>query len=157
MKLKKANDGVSEILSTVLLLGMAISFFSLLCITVLSYPSSSHSPSANLVGTIEIKEEYIEVEGKEGKYIERACILIEHRGGEALSLDTKVIITIGDSMPETITVRDEIDDEAKEDNLWGIGEWFTYQDPDISGKQVEITVVDVESNSIIMTGSLQGP
>lgn len=155
MKIKKANEGVSEILSTVLLLGMAISFFSLLCITVLSYPSSSHSPSANLVGMIEMK-------GVEEEYIEKGYVLIEHRGGEALSLDTKVIITINNEITITKTVKDGLDGKAKGDNLWGIGEWFVYEiyedvkDVDIEAKQLTITVVDVGSNSIIMTGSLQG-
>ena len=143
MKFKKANEGVSEIISTVLLLGMAISFFSLLCITVLSYPSSSHSPSANLVGMIG---------GGEGDHL-----MIEHRGGEALSLDTKVIITIKNEMSIPETVRDGIDSDANKDNFWGIGEWYISPDlGNLTDKQIEITVIDVESNSIIMTGLLQG-
>lgn len=143
MKLKGSNEGVSEIIGTVLLLGMAISFFSILSYTVLSYPSAPSSPSANLVAT------------KDGGHL-----LIEHRGGEALTLDTKVIITFsnGTSISMTIGDKNYLDDKAKEDNLWGLGEWFIYpyQDTNIKSKPVSIAVVDMKSNSMIMTGSLNG-
>jgi flagellin-like protein len=141
MKLKGSNEGVSEVIGTVLLLGMAISFFSILSYTVLSYPSTPSSPSANLVAT---------TEGK--------CLLIEHRGGEALTLDTKVIITFSNGTSKSMAIGDKnyLDDKAKEDNLWGIGEWFIYQDKNITSKPVSVAVVDVKSNSMIMTGFLNG-
>ena len=146
MKFKKADKGVTEIVGTVLLLGMSISLFSILSLTVLSYPSSPSPPSVNLVATIEGNATL------DGKYI-----LIEHRGGEALSLETKVIITIGDDTPINIAIGDGdyLDNEAKKDNRWGIGEWFVYEDTNINGKTVTVTVVDVESNSMILTGALQ--
>ena len=141
MKLKKADNAVSDLVGTVLLLSMAVLFFSILSAVVLSYPTSSSSPSANLVGTIE------------GEYL-----LIEHRGGEPLSLETKVILFMDNGTSKSIVIGDEnyLDDEAKKDNHWGIGEWFIYQDEDIMDEQVMITVVDVESNSVIMSGTLQG-
>ena len=143
MKLKGSNEGVSEIIGTILLLGMAISFFSILSFTVLSYPSAPSSPSANLVAT------------KDGDHL-----LIEHRGGEALTLDTKVIITFSNGTSKSMTIGDKnyLDDKAKEDNLWGLGEWFIYpyQDTNITSKPVSIEVVDVKSNSRIMTGLLNG-
>jgi flagellin-like protein len=141
MKLKGANEGVSEVIGTVLLLGMAISFFSILSYTVLSYPSAPSSPSANLVAT------------KDGDHL-----LIEHRGGEALTLDTKVIITFSNGTSKSMAIGDKnyLDDKAKEDNLWGLGELFIYQDKNITSKTVSIAVVDVKSNSRIMTGLLNG-
>ena len=141
MKLRKSNEGVSEIVSTVLLLGMAISFFSLLCVTVLSYPSSPSSPSVNLASRIY-----------------GSSLIIDHCGGEALSLDTKVIVTIGDDPSVTITVRDEnypkVD--VNNDNRWGIGEQFIYEDTNLTGKPISVIVVDVESNSMVLTGTIQG-
>jgi hypothetical protein len=87
-------------------------------------------------------------------------LLIEHRGGDALSLDTKVIITFNNGTSESITIGDEdknyLTEKSKKDNLWGIGEWFIYPDINLMGQQVSIAVVDVESNSVIMTGSLRG-
>lgn len=145
MKLRKSNEGVSEIVSTVLLLGMAISFFSLLCVTVLSYPSSPSSPSVNLASRICGEDPMI-------------SLIIDHCGGEALSLDTKVIVTIGDDSPVTITIRDQNYSEVdvNDDNLWGIGEQFIYTNANLAGKPVSVTVVDVESNSMVMTGTIQG-
>ena len=142
MKCKREEMGVSDIVGTILLLGMTISFFTLLSVAVLSYPTPSHPPSANLVGTIE------------GDYL-----LIEHRGGEPLSLDTKIVLN-GNGFSKSITIGDSnyLDTESKEDNLWGIGEWLIYHDNTtiLNGKLVSISVVDVGSNSVIMTGSLQG-
>lgn len=151
MKIKRMDEkAASEIIGTVLLLGMAIAFFSVLSITVLSYPSSSSSPSTNLVGMI------IPNETNDEEYL-----LMEHRGGDALRLDTKVVITFNNGTSESITIGDEdknyLTEKSKEDNLWGIGEWFFYnQDLNLDGQQVSIAVVDVESNSVIMTGSLRG-
>lgn len=140
MKHKRADDeAVSEIVGTILLLGITVSLFSVICGIVLSYPFSPSSPSTNLVGMVE------------GEYL-----LIEHRGGKALDLGTKVSLTIGDNMSEIIIVGAYLNNESKEDNRWGIGEWFVYQDSDITGKKVGIAVVDVESDSVILIETFQG-
>jgi flagellin-like protein len=139
MKHKKTDEAVSEIVGTILLLGITVSLFSVICAIVLSYPFSPSSPSTNLVGMVE--EDYL---------------LIEHRGGKALDLGTKVSVTIGDNMSEIITVGAYLNNESKEDNQWGIGEWFVYQDSDITGKKVGIAVVDVESDSVILIETFQG-
>jgi len=139
MKHKKTDEAVSEIVGTILLLGITVSLFSVICGIVLSYPFSPSSPSTNLVGMVE------------GEYL-----LIEHRGGKALDLGTKVSLTIGDNMSEIITVGAYLNNESKEDNQWGIGEWFVYQDSDITGKKVGIAVVDVESDSVILIETFQG-
>lgn len=140
MKHKRTDDeAVSEIVGTILLLGITVSLFSVICGIVLSYPFSPSSPSTNLVGMVE------------GEYL-----LIEHRGGKALDLGTKVSLTIGDNISEIITVGAYLNNESKEDNRWGIGEWFVYQDSDITGKKVGIAVVDVESDSVILIETFQG-
>jgi len=139
MKHKKTDEAVSEIVGTILLLGITVSLFSVICGIVLSYPFSPSSPPTNLVGMVE------------GEYL-----LIEHRGGKALDLGTKVSLTIGDNMSEIITVGAYLNNESKEDNQWGIGEWFVYQDSDITGKKVGIAVVDVESDSVILIETFQG-
>lgn len=140
MKSERTDEAVSEIVGTVLLLGITVIFFFLLCVVMPLYPSSS-PPSTNLVGMIE------------GEYL-----LLEHRGGEALNLETKVILTTSEGTSKSITIGDKnyLNNEARQDNLWGIGEWLIYQDKDIVGKQVGVTVIDIESNSVIMTGSLKG-
>jgi len=135
------DEGVSEIVGTVLLLAMAICLFSLLSIIILSYPISASTPSANLVGTIEGN-----------------CLYIEHRGGTPLRLDTKVLLTFSNGTSESIRIGENnyLDNNSKEgDNLWGIGEWFIYKNANLTNQTVTISIVDVESNCVIMTGSLQ--
>jgi FlaG/FlaF family flagellin (archaellin) len=139
MNLRRDDKAVSEVVGTVLLLSMAICLFSLLSAIVLSYPVSSNTPSANLIGTVE------------GEYL-----FIEHRGGTPLRLDTKVLLTIEDGKPKKIQIGDYLDDSAREDNWWGIGEWCIYQNEELNGKKVAISIVDVETNSVIMTSLLQG-
>ena len=139
MKHKRTDEAVSEIVGTILLLGITVSLFSVICVIVLSYPFSPSSPSTNLVGMVE------------GEYL-----LIEHRGGKALDLGTKVSLTIGDNISEIIIVGDYLNNESKGDNRWSIGEWFVYQDSDIIGKKVGIAVVDVESDSVILIETFQG-
>lgn len=139
MKSNRADEAVSDIVGTVLLLGMTIALFSTLCVGVLSYPSSPSSASVNLVGTIE------------GDFL-----YLEHRGGEALNLDTKIIITIGENPSESIIVGDVLSAEATNDNLWNIGEGLVYENANMNGEQVKFTVVDIKSNSVILLGSLHG-
>ncbi len=138
MKHNRADEAVSEIIGTILLLGITVSLFSVICGIVLSYPFSPSSPSTNLVGMVE--EDYL---------------LIEHRGGKALDLGTKVSLTIGNNMSEIITVEACLNNESKEDNRWDIGEWFVYQNSSMAGKKVGITVVDVESDSVILMETFQ--
>ena len=138
MRLRINDEAVSEIVGTVLLLAMAICLFSLLSIIILSYPISASTPSADLVGTIE-----------------EDCLYIEHRGGTPLRLDTKVMLSIRDESIK-IKIKDYLDDKAKDDNLWGIGEWFIYRNDNLTNQKISISIVDVESNCVIMTGLLQG-
>ena len=139
MKHKRTDEAVSEIVGTILLLGITVSLFSVICVIVLSYPFSPSSPSTNLVGMVE------------GEYL-----LIEHRGGKALDLGTKVSLTIGDNISKIIIVEACLNNESKEDNRWGIGEWFVYQNSNITGKKVGIAVVDIESDSVILIETFQG-
>jgi len=142
MKLRINDEAVSEIVGTVLLLAMAICLFSILSIIILSYPISASTPSADLVGTIE-----------------GDCLLIEHRGGTPLRLDTKVLLTYSNGASESIRIGENnyLDNDSKDgDNLWGIGEWFIYQNDNLINQTVSISIVDVESNCVIMTGSFQG-
>jgi hypothetical protein len=70
---------------------MAVLLFSVLSYVVLSYPATPSSASANLVGVID--DDYL---------------MIEHRGGESLNLDTRVVLTISGSIPKSVSVGDKI-------------------------------------------------
>lgn len=136
MKIRKSNDAVSEVLGTVLLLGMTVSLFSLLSFTVLSYPFNPSSPSVNLVG-----------------YVVETNVILEHYGGESLESTTAVIMRIQGTSTK-INITDFLNDENN-NALWDLGEQLIYPVGNATGEQIEVTVVDIRSNSIIMSGILQ--
>jgi len=137
-KKKRSNDAVSDIIGTVLMLGMAISLFAIVYISVSSYQFTSSPPSVNLIG-----------------FVEGNNVIIEHHGGDALGLDTEIVITVGGNAIR-VTVEDYLDDESKEDGLWNIGERVVYSPVGgVTDYLVKATVVDVKSNSAILMGILQ--
>ncbi len=136
-KIGLSNEGVSEMVGTILLLGIAVVIFSILYVYVLSAPTPSSSSHTNLIA-----------------YVQDNNVTIEHKGGESLGLDTKIIITI-DSTRNTTTIKGYLKD-VNGDGLWNIGERVICN-PGISinGLQVEVTVIDVKSKSIILSGIIQ--
>jgi len=138
MKEMKSYDAVTEIVGTILLLAIAIVLFTIVHIMVFSYPFPNIAPSVSIVGTIEDDK-----------------IIIEHHGGNSLSLDTEILFQIG-NVNKSIIISDNLSLEAKDDMRWGIGEKLIYNpEEDLTGEIVKITVVDAESNSVIMRSTLQ--
>lgn len=160
MKIRKANDAVSEVLGTVLLLGMAVSLFSLLSFTVLSFPFNPSSPSVNVVGYVE--DINLTLDG----YVEDINVTLEHYGGESLDSTTVVIISINENSKkiniEGILNKDDLNwslDDENNNHLWDLGEKIIYHHhPDsnenIIGKQIEFKIVDIKSNSVIISGKI---
>jgi len=141
MENRRADTGVSEIIGIILLLLMAITLFSTVYLFVMNEAldvSEETSPSVTVLGTIGGSD-----------------IILEHRGGEALSLDTKIMITIS-GITYNMTVGDLLDDESKGDGMWNIGEKLSYAPSlDMTGRQVRILVIDEGSGSVVMQGILQ--
>ena len=144
-KFRKSNDAVSEVVGIALLLAITVSLFSLLSFVVLSYPFTPSRPSINLAG-----------------YIQGNNVTIEHFGGESLDGSTIVIIRENDTITK-INIVDldfqsgENETYLKDENnngFWDLGERVLYDIGNVSGKQIEVTVVDISSNSIIMSGIL---
>ena len=108
----------------------------------LNYPKS-RKPSVNIVAVLE--EEI-------GPPLAHK-ILIEHNGGEPLPLTAKPKVAV-DGMP--IDPSDIHFDPALDngDDYWNIGERYVYSPPGAI-TEVEIIVVDPETNSIIMMGVLE--
>jgi hypothetical protein len=73
MKIKKNNDAVSELIGSVLLLLIAVTVFVVIQANILSYPTPVQEPFVTIIG---------EIQGKN--------ITLLHRGGEPLSLKTRV-------------------------------------------------------------------
>jgi len=141
MKTKRANNAVSEIIGVILLLAMAVALFSTVYLFVMHDAldiSENSPPSVTVLGTIGGSD-----------------IILEHRGGDALSLDTEIMITIS-GIVYNMTVGDLMDNESKEDGKWSVGEKLSYSPSmNITGRQVGILVIDAKSDSVVMQGMLQ--
>jgi len=135
--MKRTNIAVSETVGTLLLLGISVSLFSVIYLSVLIVSPSPIRPSVNLICTVE-----------------KNNITLEHRGGKTLDLDTEIIVTTNGT-DETLTVNDYMNNESKENGVWNIGERVVYPVGDITDLKVSVTVVDVYSNSVIMMAVLQ--
>ena len=141
IKTKRKNNAVSEIIGVVLLLAMSVALFSTVYLFVMHDAleiSENSPPSVTVLGTIGGSD-----------------IILEHRGGEGLSLDTEIMITIS-GIVYNMTVGDLLDNESKEDGKWSVGEKLSYgPSMDITGRQVGILILDAESGSMVMQGTLQ--
>ena len=148
MRLKQ-DEAVSEILGTALLISIAILFFSFLVIIVFSYPMTPSAPYVNIVGSIDS---------------ETGDITIEHFGGDILAGDTKIFVTIEDELNEINigTIFKETTQynnwrviNSNRDGYWNFGEIVTYSDNINPSMRVSVTVIDDESNSVVMNVVLQ--
>lgn len=142
MKIKRANKAVSEIMGTVLLLGISVSLFSVVYIFVINetMDPSAHPPAVYIIGTTEEKE-----------------VILENRGQEPLSADSTVMLVIAGNQLNLV-VRDYLND-TNGDGYWNIGERLVFNASslgiDIIGLQVRATVIDAKSGALVMTGIIQ--
>jgi len=140
----RSNQAVSEVLDIVLLLGITIALFAFLNYIVFSYSFDESSPSVSLIGSIDKVNNMIN---------------IEHNGGESLEGNTNVIITIESDVYQN-TSRELLRD-VNGDNKWNIGEivQFDYSElyshEDITDMYIQALVVDLSTNSIVLSAELQ--
>ena len=133
---KNSNKAVSELIGTVLLLGMAVAIFTLIYTSVLSISLDTNEPNPIIVATIEGRN-----------------IIFEHRGGERLSLDSKV--TIDFQNEKVLKTVGELLIDTNKDNHWNIGERLAYPfSYSITPSEAEVISIDVEGNKIILLGTL---
>lgn len=141
-KKRPSDHAVSEIVGTLLLIGIGISLVVALAIVTFSISYAFFSPttpSVNIIGTV----------------IGNSVIL-EHHGGDPISIDSIIHLNFAET-PYTTTVGNALDSSAKADGYWNIGERIVipYSGGDLSGMQVSITIIDKNSNSIILRGIIQ--
>jgi FlaG/FlaF family flagellin (archaellin) len=140
-----SSKAVSDIIGTAVLLGVAVIVCSVLYNIVLSSPTPQTTPNVTLVGTV-IGD----------------TITIEHRGGDDLSLDTKIILRVDQSNQlYQFTVRQGLDSNSLQDGKWNVGEQFRHSLNNLTSfnynqnsAQAEITIVDPSSNTMVMAGTL---
>jgi FlaG/FlaF family flagellin (archaellin) len=154
-KKKRSSHAVSEVLATVLLLGITIALFGFLNYIVFSFSFEPSAPSVNLIGSISADETYNN-------------ITIEHNGGESLERSTEIIITVG-SHTNKSSVQDIINgatdwklNPSKDDknpNKWDFGETIEFNSQyDFTDTYIQVSVMDPSTNTLILSVILQhGP
>ena len=136
----RSNQAVSEVLDIVLLLGITIALFAFLNYIVFSYSFDESSPSVSLIGSIDKVNNMIN---------------IKHNGGESLEGNTNVIITIESDVYQN-TSRELLRD-VNGDNKWNIGEIVQFHGPIgiTDSLYIKVLVVDLSTNSLVLSGELQ--
>ncbi len=138
MNIEKSDKAVAEIIGVIMLLAIAVIFVSTLYVNVLSDPGPTPQAEVTIVGKLD-----------------QGNIVFQHQWGEALDLDTQIILTLAGQRLNPILVGDLLSEHYKIDNVWNIGEQIIYSGRDITGLEVTATIVDPESDSIILWGVLQ--
>jgi FlaG/FlaF family flagellin (archaellin) len=129
------NSAVSEVVGTILLLGIAVTLFSVVYITILGIPHLPPTPVSNIAYSINDE-----------------IITLTHIGGKPLDLNAEVKILINDELFESYKLGDYLDEN---ETNWGLGEKLKF---DLSGNisesdySIGVQVIDLNSNSIVMMG-----
>jgi flagellin-like protein len=140
-KIFRNKKGVSEIVGTILLLGMAIALFvgvHLVALNVIPY--SPNTPSVRISGAINSTEHKI---------------YLHHNGGDSLSLDTKIIFSNYDT-GATIGDYNVSDYGTHIGQEWNIGEVISYTNINFNGIKILMNIIDIQSNAIIAQDIFQG-
>jgi len=141
MKIIKSNGAIAEIIGTMLLLSIAVLALSVIYIYVLS----DDGPNP---------ETYVKITGE----VIGSNVIFEHQGGESLDLDTKISIAIA-GIEYNGMVSNWLNDKNNNDE-WNLGERMTFPfEYNLSRlgqyRDVDVTAVDDESNSIVLTGPIE--
>jgi flagellin-like protein len=143
MKSKRTNKAISEIIGTVLLLAMAVSLFTVVYVFVINETlnPNENPPTVYIAGTTEGKD-----------------IIFENRGGKSLPSDTILCFLSVAGQKMNMTVGPYLQDKNG-NGLWDVGEKLRITSTtigiDITGLQVEAAIIDRNTDSLIMSGTLQ--
>jgi hypothetical protein len=133
-QINKSDTAVSEVLGTILLLGIVSGLFSIVSISFVSFLPDSFPPTTNIVCQVDNHN-----------------ITLIHLSGDALSLDTKIGFSKFNGSTQYITVKDYLNTSEIIDGKWGIGEKIVYSNSDLLSPQIQVTVIDPSSNSMLLS------
>jgi len=137
MKGKRTDEAISDLLGTMLLLTVAVSVFSVISLNTLSGITLEEHPLVTIVGALEGNN-----------------VILTHRGGESLPLESEIVLTIGGTQLN-FTAGQLLDNKSKQDELWTVGELLVYSGTNLTGLRVEATVIDVKDDTTLLMGILQ--
>jgi hypothetical protein len=122
-------------MGTILLLMINVGLFSVVAISVYNLLPFNPAPSVDII---------CQVNGDN--------IILTHRGGDALSLDTKIGFS-NNTGTKYIVVGDYLDAKSKEDGKWSVGEKIVYSNFNLLENQIRVMVIDPSSNSFILSAT----
>jgi len=142
MQTLQTSRAVSQILSEIILLAIAIISISVIYTQVLGTPGPQETTNVTIIGKMEDGHPVFDLQR-----------------GESLEQNTKIYITIAGGYNKSIYTLDQFFIQNYiEDHLWNIGEQIILPPgniPSYKGPQVEGTIVDAKTNSIVFWGILQ--
>ncbi|HIH00191.1 MAG TPA: hypothetical protein HA258_06355, partial [Thermoplasmata archaeon] len=142
MKNLRNKIAVSQILSEIILLGIAIVSISIIYTQVLAVPGPQDTANVTIIGKMEDGHPVFDLQR-----------------GESLERDTKIYITIAGGYNKSIYTFDQLFiQNALGNNLWNIGEQIILPTENVTGyggPQVEGTIIDTKTNAIVFWGVLQ--
>lgn len=137
MKEKRKNLGVSEIIGTILLLGISVTLFSGIQLYVFSAEQSAEPIKPIIGGSLK-----------------DSTIILQHLGGRSLDEQTRIQYQIGNSTIKLfLNSSFFIDDNNNQ--KWDVGEIIRYP---VSGEEdsiIEVKVIDEKSNDLLFINVLQ--
>ena len=138
----KNKDAASQLVSEIILLGIAIASVSLIYIQALGAPAPQDTTHVTIIGRME--------DGHAEFDLQR---------GESLDQDTKIYLTIAGGYNKSVYTLDQLFlQKSIGNNIWDIGEQIVLPTENVTGygaPRVEGTIVDKKTNAIVFWGVLQ--
>ncbi|MCU0851224.1 MAG: LamG domain-containing protein [Candidatus Thermoplasmatota archaeon] len=142
MNIARGNTAVSQMISAIILLAIAITSVSIIYTQVLAVPGPQDIANVTIIGKMEDGHPVFDLQR-----------------GETLENETKIYITIAGGYNKSIYTFDQmLIQNAIENNRWNIGEQIILPTENVTGyggPQVEGTIIDAKTNSIVFWGILQ--
>ena len=158
--LREDKSGVSEVVGTILILGMTVTLFSVIIVWVSAIPAPIAQTRVDMTSSM------LPIYGSSGQI--GVNITLTHRGGEAL-YPVPTVIYVTDqkgSAPQTtdiatlhlytgvgLTNPSGLDDGS--DSVWSIGERWSYENFDYrTSDSITVTIVDTSRNLVVWFGQM---
>src|SRR2546422_6360078 len=164
--LREDDRGISEVVGTILILGMTVSLFAAIIVWVTSIPTPQASTRLELDGAL------IPLKDSSGNWA-GVNITITHRGGESMSfLDTRIYVTItkatGASRTEVLRTKGTIAWGPNagspyglidgKDSTWNINErWSLTNKTVLPADKIRASVIDIQRSTILWSEDILGP
>ena len=143
---KHTDEGVSEVVGTLLLISIGVTLFSVLMLLVFDSSilfESRSLPTSNIIVL----------------YNEPGEIVFENRGGESIPLESMITLNFADIPPIQFTAAQYLDPlPGPNDHYWTMGERIVYNAsliPNLNSLEIQAMIVDSSTDLVIMRGIIR--